>query len=505
MKSIAGYRSSFRFDPQPDGLSVGGQARVGCSTAGDVAVLTVMGICTGLAYQFNSAWVEIPAGLVLVLLTWRRLDLALALVVLLAPFFMAPKHLGSKEFAPSELLLALDTGIALLWALSPLRRDRFNLSALRTSPFLLPAGVLLVAAAISTALAAERHLALRAFSLVILEPLIFFALVTMLVTTVERWRLYLLSLVAAGAVVGVIALFQFVTQQHQFLTSAPGAVVPRVRALYGSPDNLGLLYDRVLPVWFAFVLAPFLAIRRRAYAVVGAILLLTLFLTNSRGAWLAIAAACLAILSVAFPRRRWIPVLVVILVLAGAALKGPAVLSALQSGHTGTVQQRLYIWGSSLRMIGDYPLVGIGPDNFQHYYAPKDQLYIQCTHGLGYMNSRASREPCLSHPHDEILDFWLSTGILGLAAFLWAQVVFWRRATSALRSRTGAAYVSLLGVSGAMVAADLHGLVDNSYFLVDLSLLFWLLCAAMTVLGRDEEVGTAMARTRRAGAPGGPA
>ncbi len=35
----------------------------------------------------------------------------------------------------------------------------------------------------------------------------------------------------------------------------------------------------------------------------------------------------------------------------------------------------------------------------------------------------------------------------------------------------------LAGIVGAMTASVLHGLVDNSYFLVDLSIIFWLLVA----------------------------
>jgi len=88
------------------------------------------------------------------------------------------------------------------------------------------------------------------------------------------------------------------------------------------------------------------------------------------------------------------------------------------------------------------------------------------------MDPQASREPCLSHPHNEILDFWLSTGLVGLAAFLWLLAVFWVQCVR-LYPACGAL---LLGTMGAVVAMLIHGLVDNSYFLPDLALIFWLLC-----------------------------
>jgi O-antigen ligase len=128
-------------------------------------------------------------------------------------------------------------------------------------------------------------------------------------------------------------------------------------------------------------------------------------------------------------------------------------------------------------MIRDHPVVGIGPDNFLHYYAPRHQLYLQCNRGLGYMDSRASVEPCISHPHDEVLDLWLSSGILGLSAFVWLQFVFWKNAWLSYAGKKGIMRVLLAGTMAAMLAGLVHGLVDNSYFLEDLSLLFWMFCA----------------------------
>jgi O-antigen ligase len=103
------------------------------------------------------------------------------------------------------------------------------------------------------------------------------------------------------------------------------------------------------------------------------------------------------------------------------------------------------------------------------------------------MQPGAGAEPCLSHPHNVLLDFWLSTGILGLLSFLWLQLVFWR---AVIRLQSFAARVRatplLVGVMAAMAASLVHGLVDNSYFLEDLSIVFWLLCGYVSWLTREE-------------------
>jgi O-antigen ligase len=165
-------------------------------------------------------------------------------------------------------------------------------------------------------------------------------------------------------------------------------------------------------------------------------------------------------------------------VLAGVAVtaEGSKIVHAFGSGHSGTVQRRLDVWRSSIHMIRAHPIVGIGPDNFLHYYAPVKQPYSPCS-GLGFMQPEASDEPCLSHPHDVVLDFWLSAGLIGLSAFLWLEYVFWRRALQLWKICRGSPTAAMLaGIMAAMLASLLHGLVDNSYFLPDLALLFWLLC-----------------------------
>ena len=47
--------------------------------------------------------------------------------------------------------------------------------------------------------------------------------------------------------------------------------------------------------------------------------------------------------------------------------------------------------------------------------------------------------------------------------------------------------VLLAGSMAAMLAALIHGLVDNSYFLEDVALLFWMLCAFVSYAATRSE------------------
>lgn len=448
----------------------------------------------GIFYLAPWAPIYVPALVLVVVLSYCRLDLALVLVVFFAPLYMLPKHLGHEEFAPSEIFILIGLIVALAWWVSPERRARLAWDRLRHSPFLWPAILVLCAGAVSTVFAADRHVALRAFRETLLEPILFFGLVVLLCRHSGRWRWLLLSVIGSGLLVACVGLIQYATNQD--LTSVAGSSIPRIRSVYGSPDNLGLLLDRALPLCLAFYLAARRSVwERSAFLLTGAILTSVLVLTFSRGAWVATPLAILFMLFLAFRRGTWLVMAAVVLALLAAVVAGPKITHAVSSGHSGTVQTRLYIWRSAARMIEHRPLTGVGPDNFLHYYAPHPgQLgwgrWNPCPAGLGYMDPHVANQPCLSHPHDAVLDFWLSTGILGLGAFIWLEIVFWRACVAAYHRASGELRLYLLGVMGAMAASFIHGLVDNSYFLMDLAILFWLLCgfASFAVTDRPAEV-----------------
>jgi O-antigen ligase len=421
----------------------------------------------------------------LIVALWKPV-LSLALVPAFAPFFMDPKHVGDVQPAPQEVFLGV-AFIALVARSLIGSRLQPQWTRLISSPFTLPAVLFVLASAVSSALAAEHHLAFRAWYQVVLEPAVFSALLVLFVDRRTDWLILVAVVVAVGVLVSCVGIGQLLTGSG--LSLVPKSSLQRVKAFYGSPDNLGLLLDRVIPFWMAFALfGSARRLERGSGLLCGVPLLVALIYTYSRGAWFAVAAVAVIFLVL---RPGWTRVVALALVVVAgltAGVKAHSVLRVLQAGHAQTGQKRIDLWRSSVQMIRDHPVLGIGPDNFGHYYAPRkgQQLYSPCR-GLGYLNEKdASDEPCRSHPHQEVLDFWLSTGILGLGAAVWLQIVFWRLALSAWnRSIGGPTRVLLLGAGGSMLASLLHGLVDNSYFLMDLSVLFWTLCALILFCSRQ--------------------
>jgi O-antigen ligase len=159
-------------------------------------------------------------------------------------------------------------------------------------------------------------------------------------------------------------------------------------------------------------------------------------------------------------------------------------LQALFNAEGGTSFFRVSLWKSAIDLIRDHPLFGVGPDNF--LYAYRDR----------YLRPDAWQESSLSHPHNFALDFAARLGLIGLGVFIWMQVAFFRTAYTVMRKAKSVSDVGhwglVIGLMASMIDFLAHGLVDASYFVVDLAFVFMLTLALVQI--SDEEAGTLSAK-----------
>jgi O-antigen ligase len=135
---------------------------------------------------------------------------------------------------------------------------------------------------------------------------------------------------------------------------------------------------------------------------------------------------------------------------------------SLFNAQEGTTFYRIKLWQASIEMIRDHPLTGVGLDNFLYQYP-------------NYRLREAWQEPDLSHPHNIILDFWTRLGFAGVLAVLGLTATFLRTALPLYhRLPDGERRAIILGWIASMAAMWAHGLIDNSFFLVDLAFVFFL-------------------------------
>ncbi|HLH21493.1 MAG TPA: O-antigen ligase family protein [Chloroflexota bacterium] len=382
-------------------------------------------------------------------LAYQRPALGLAAVLATLPTYYFPRELGGLAISLPETALLLTAGAcAARW----LRRRDLAPRATRFDPWV----ALLLGAALLSLLPTEYvKLSLRSLRTLILEPVLFYYLVAAVCPTLGRMRPLLAGFLGGAAAISLLAVAQAVANVNTVQVEG----VRRALGLYPSPNQLALYLGYALP--FAVSLALWVRAARRWCAALAGLLALALVLTFSVGGWLG-AGASLLVLAALFSRRA------LALTAAAGTMAGAAALlvaarlgiERVLSGTTATF--RVQIWTAALAMLRDHPLLGIGLDNFLYRYQ------------LQYILPEAWAEPNISHPHNWVLQFWLELGFLGLVAALGLLGRFAWLAVHGLRAAPAGVERALLAGALASVAGVLvHGALDNSYFLVDLAVLFW--------------------------------
>jgi O-antigen ligase len=269
------------------------------------------------------------------------------------------------------------------------------------------------------------------------------------------------AFVLGGAALALAGLWSyFVAGYLEHAEGVSRLLVPS----YDSPNHISLYLGRTASVAFCMAFFSAARARRWLHAVSVGVMLAAFYLTYSRAGWLLglpVAALTVAL----FAGRRRVAV-----ALAAIALAALAILPVLATPRfgslltlaEGTAESRLLLWQGTARMIAAHPVLGVGIGNFYAAY-PR------------FMLPDAWREPLLYHAHNAALDSWSMLGIVGLAAFVWLEVAFWRMALQLRRVALSPDMRALLiGLAASMAYALAHGLVDTLYFLPDLALAFML-------------------------------
>ena len=469
-----------------------------------VALLALLLIAAGL---YATQWWLVTAGLGLLgLAALVRPAVWLAAFLFALPFYFQ----YSLPLLPGRSFSLIDIGLlgALLlvgvawWApdaaesgaeLSPRAQQPARVKpALGRVDWLLPAA-LASWALIAVFAADQRGVALREWRVVFLAGALVAVVLPVLIrrqgpphlaTTLadDRWLLVVAWLVG-GSVVAGAALWQYASGAG--LITAEG--VWRVRAFYGSPNNLGLYLERTLAVLLALVLFAQSWPGRLLWAGLAAVTGLALLLTFSKGALLLGLPALLAVLwlggwVILGRQGRSRRLLWVVAGLAGfAALAMTPFLATerfqrLLDFSQGTGFVRLSLWRSSWQMALDHPLLGVGPDNFLYAYRSL------------YLLPAAWQEPNLNHPHNWPLDWWTRLGLpaLALALFWFGWMI--RRLWHGVKA--GQQPVLSLGLLAAVVAGLTHGLIDASYALPDLMVVWVLIGFLVIETERRREIET---------------
>jgi hypothetical protein len=155
----------------------------------------------------------------------------------------------------------------------------------------------------------------------------------------------------------------------------------------------------------------------------------------------------------------------------GLPVEGNVISSSLPPTDvriTNPTPGRIELWQAALQMAADYPLLGVGPDNFRWQYG-------------AYAN--VDKWDTGIHANNLYLEWLADTGIIGLLAFLWLT---WRLLKLSLTNLSGpsqrSSWLLSLALVAGLLAWYLHGFFDYFYEFTPTYVLFWIMVGLLASL-----------------------
>ena len=430
-----------------------------------LAVTTI----SAVAY-YASPWLllSLLSLLALLVLFYLRPAVALAMIALVIPFYLYPKPMFERMFSTTEVFTLLAATAVFSRKLIDLGKMSPDTSLLRLKLSSLDKAVLIftVLSFISILSANERGPAITELRVIVLEPVLLYVILRIIPLTKNELVRITDYFIIGASIVAVIGLIQYALGIN-LITAEDG--IMRLRSVFGSPNNVGLYLGRALPISLAMSLLSRTHIskkRRTVYIAASIFMVAAILLSFSRGALLLGVPAALAAIAIYYWGKRAILPLLGLLTVACIILISSSAhprIASLTNQTTGPTFFRINLWKSALNMIADQPITGVGLDNFLYSYRGK------------YISPDAWQDPNISHAHNLILDFSARLGLPGLASVLWMLNSFFSTANQTISiTKDPRLRLLTIGLAASMINFIAHGLVDASYWFVDLAFTFML-------------------------------
>ncbi len=451
-------------------------ATVGVAFLSPVAILSVLGLLLFSVVVFNRPLMGLLSTLFWSMFFSSTIDAYIRLITVVeAMLIISVAAIGGRGLfdwvrlqrqiqRPNWLFEGLLTLDAQLRRLQPLDMGVLALGGL---------GIL------SISWAELRPEAIHELRLMIIGPLLFYVLLRSLKFSATDILLLIDTAIIGGTLIALIGLLNYITGDDVVIT-ADGS--RRLLAVYGSPNAVALQLGRILPFAFAYAVLSRSMWRRSFGTITAGCMGLAFLLTQSLGGIVIGLPIALAALLLAWQGgRAWG-------VVAGLGAVGLAALIPLSrliprlqnltDSNSATTVFRVNVWRSTLELLQDRPLTGVGLDQFLYVYRSR------------YIVPEGSADPNLSHPHNIVLEHWVRFGILGVLALVFIQWHFWRTVLKLLRPMRQSQNIlwpALVGCVGSMAYILAHGIVDASLAFINLSY-FYVMLLGLVLIVQDTKV-----------------
>lgn len=381
-------------------------------------------------------------------------------------FFIRPHEGGAAGITISlSLLSAVALLFYIIFVYHPYTRYpesqplRINFVLVWPCVFYMVAGV--------TSLFNALHYELVFFEQFRIATLIMILILTMNFGKIRHLKVFLIFLMVGMCFEGALACIQYTTNktiglalfgEEQLVKQDIGFLFSRATGTIGHPNILAYYFEILLPLTFAMFLGTQNRWTRLFCFVALMMGLAGILTTLSRGAWITLPLSFTMVFLVLYGKRLFHINTALYLVLAGiVAVIGlvfayPTIEKRLTHDDYKSAAMRMPLNRAAFSIIKQFPVVGIGMNNFVEVFSKYD------TTGKSRI-LRGGKNPV----HNLYLLVWTEVGLFGFLAFLSIfaatfivikrllfEVSFWYRAV-------------LIGIAGGLMAHMIHGLFDVGF------------------------------------------
>ena len=384
----------------------------------------------------------------------------ISLILLLLPTYL----IRFTVFGIPTTVLEILIYIVFLYGFWQTRQDGFKPIPRK---IYLPIGLLIFALIISTIISPDKRTALGELKGFFIDPLLVGWLIFQYLKEKDITKIFA-GLIGSGLFVGIHTIVQ------KFLghVTADGRVI----GIFGySPNYVALFLAPIAVLLIAYGLT--LVIQKKYfpsifYFLFSIFYLVAIYFSGSRGGFLAVGGG-LGIFVILYywtwirahlAAKIMIAVLIIMALATTWSLFRPDFSLSPETGGRATSSNnvRFQIWQASTELAIKNPkntILGVGLGNFQNAF---DKLTKERANFPEYIT------PMALTPHNLFLMFWFSSGLLGLVAFLWLLVIFYREGFKKLLSSKTTPII--LAIVSTII---IYGFIESSIWKNDLGILFW--------------------------------
>jgi len=368
----------------------------------------------------------------------------LKLAVLLIPLFI---NRNVHEFRVNqEIILKLIIILALaLWAIETLYKKKFiYIKNSLNFPFLLLIGLMTIS------LVRSEYFAVSLKDYVIF--LSYFILYFLAINNIKQKQQFDIFIKLFFFTSFVIALFALL---HYYGLDPYLKDIPQLISTIGQKNWVSNYLAMIFPIVFSYFL---LENRRKIiYYLLLSILYTVLLIFQSRGVW--ISAGLTLILGIFFlykyklfnilkKNKKWLYLLLITFILITVIYSIPSTpsthnplnkntktipqkITSVYEDNFSSINSRLLMWNTALKMIKDKPFLGIGIGLYKMDYLDYQAGFLEQNPNYLKYHSRAEEA------HNEYFQLAAELGIIGLGVFLYILFIFYRSALKFLKEKKG--------------------------------------------------------------------